>query len=535
MNYNRILFVCCILGCNISNAFSQTISVGEQGFDDLMRTYQLTGKINKDISFAVRPLFFADEKKSRGNLTRDSFYTWLYTDSVKPSAFKIGKNRGELVILPAQWSVKFNTHHPYGWNDEGMLQAKGFQQQLSAGVFAKYGALSIQLQPQFVTAGDPNFESNINYGGPGGGSFSKLFPGQSSVRLNVGPFSLGLSTENLWWGPGQYSALVLSNNAPGFAHITLNTTRPVETPVGSFEFQLVGGKLDEDSASGQLYENFNLTPNTLKNDWRYFNGFVLSYQPAFLKGVFVGFSRGFQMYHDDINKIKGSFLQKYLPIATAFFKKNTQDEDAKARDQVISTFMRVLFPKSHTEFYFEYGWNDHKANSRDFFTGPDHSSAYLVGGKKLVALNKEAWLELSAEITQMAQASEYIVRNAGNWYIHGQVQQGMTHQKQILGAGSGLGNNVQTFTTARIHGAKRLGIILQRIQHDPRALVGTISTAGIRTYQWVETAIGIQHRWQYKHLMIYSELQYSGSKNYAWEEGKSRSNLYGVFKIAYTW
>jgi len=60
----------------------------------------------------------------------------------------------------------------------------------------------------------------------GEGAYSKLLPGQSSIRLNYGAFSLGASTENIWWGPGQYNSLLFSNNAIGFQHLTLNTQKP---------------------------------------------------------------------------------------------------------------------------------------------------------------------------------------------------------------------------------------------------------------------------------------------------------------------
>src|SRR5206468_1504691 len=128
----------------------------------------------------------------------------------------------------------------------------------SAGVYAKYGMLSVQLQPEFVTAANDFFDPlNKNHFGVifaryydiynnidlparfGTSSYTRAYWGQSSIRLNYKSLSFGLSTENLWWGPGIRSSLLMSNNAPGFKHLTLNTTKPIKTPIGSFEGQLI--------------------------------------------------------------------------------------------------------------------------------------------------------------------------------------------------------------------------------------------------------------------------------------------------------
>lgn len=517
--------------------YAQTLRTGEQDMDGLLRNYQLMGKLHKKVSFNVRPLYLLDAREGRERLVRDSFYQSLTDDAVlQPRAGSFANKKGEWVLLPAMWKFKFNSHHPYGWNDEGMMAAKGLQQQFSAGVFAKYGALSVQWQPQLVMSANPAFDYTAGYGAPGIGSVTKLYGGQSSVRLNAGALSLGVSTENLWWGPGQYSSLLLSNNAPGFAHITLNTRRPIETPVGGFEFQLIAGKIDEDSVAGGLYENFHLKPASFSQNWRYLNAMVFSYRPSFVPGLFLGMTRAFQLYENNMDQPGLGFFNKYIPVLSAIFKNNSGGsiEDARGRDQQLSLFARMLFPESHAEFYIEYGWNDHKANSRDFFSDPEHAAAYIVGGKKLIQLTKkDSWLELSGELTHMSQSPDYIVRNAGNWYVHGQVLQGMTNQRQILGAGSGQGNNVQTLVVNWLNGVKKLGITIQRIQHDPMALAGDFSNMGLRPFAWNEWAAGVQGRWNIRKWLLNAEIQYAGSKNYGWEKDRKAGNLFITGGVGY--
>lgn len=507
---------------------AQTFPVGQLELDGAVRNLQLMGKITNSQSFLVRPIY---------NSPIDSFFYLIDSASnirFKKIRFKDGKNG--LTVLPLVWVSKFNSHHPYGWNDDVMIAAKGFQSNLTTGLHVKLGPLTAQIQPSYFYAANPNFDANSNYGEATNGSQSKLTYGQSSLRLNFGPISVGVSNENLWWGPGQYSALLMSNNAPGFNHITFNTTRPIKTPIGSFEFQVIGGKLEEDTLkTNTSYENFFLKAKDFKKDWRYMNGMVFSYQPAFLRGFFIGATRSFQLYGEDFDLQDPSFMQKYVPVLSALFKNNTVNEDAKARDQQLSVFARWLLEKSHAEFYFEYGYNDHKANLRDFALVPVHAAAYIVGAKKLIPIPKNKWVELNFEMTQMAQNNDYLVRNAGNWYIHGLISQGLTNQRQILGAGSGMGNNVQTFSATWLNGFKKIGFKLQRIQQDPRGFRGDFSTLALTNNPWNDFAIGIHGRWNYRKWMASIELQHLSSINYAWSVGEKTSNIYGLLNIAYTW
>ena len=90
---------------------------------------------------------------------------------------------------------------------------------------------------------------------------------------------------------------MMSNHARGFNHITFNTIKPIHTLIGNFEWQLVTGKLepsgytppnpDYEYASTKLY-----VPK--KNDWRYFQGLVFTYNPRFAKNLSLGFIRWVQ-------------------------------------------------------------------------------------------------------------------------------------------------------------------------------------------------------------------------------------------------
>lgn len=479
-------------------AHAQTLPVGLWGGDELLRVKQLTGQLDAAQSLTARPFF----------------------NATLPDT---------LAILPASIAVKFNSHHPYGWNDAGMIMAKGLQTALTAGVYSKVGPVSVQLMPEFYYAANPAYATTAGYGSNPSKSFQKFYPGQSVIRLHLGSVSIGASTENLWWGPGQFSSLMMSNNAPGFQHLSFNTTRPLKTPIGSFEWQLIVGKLYEDTSAA--FENNYLKPLNPRNNWRYLNGIVLTYQPKFLPNFFLGVTRSEHLYESDLNR-KSGFIKKYLPVFVGSSPSANADARSVPSDGAFSLFGRWILPKHRAEFYLEYGYNDFKQNLRDFSVNANHSSAYIAGFKKVVLLKKNQLLDISGEITQMAQTTGYVVRNAGNWYIHGGVDQGFTHQNQILGAGSGFGNNVQTLQVKKINGQQQFGIKLQRIQQDPKGLIDNVNTLGMREFQWSDLSLGFLGQQKFNHFLLSGELQFVQSKNYGWEKG-NQFNLYSYIRCSY--
>src|SRR5690606_2889716 len=110
-------------------------------------------------------------------------------------------------------------------------------------------------------------------------SYNTLLPGQSSIRYNLESISFGISTENIWWGPGRRNSLIMSNNAAGFLHATINTRKPIPTSIGSFEGQLIAGRLENSGFkpphADYIYRNFPLYVPKRDKDWRYLAGLVL--------------------------------------------------------------------------------------------------------------------------------------------------------------------------------------------------------------------------------------------------------------------
>ena len=522
-NKNIILSLFCIFLSLFAAA--QSYHIGGIG-DEYMRILQLQGKIDPNISFTSRPNFATNQ------IPQDSLYKMI--DSSYHSLGYYKSSFASFKPLLLNVNSQYNSMHPYGWNDAGMIKAKGIQTLTRWGIYSNIGPLSVQYMPEYVNAENAPYDISQDYGTNPTKRYEQRYLGQSSIRLNIKSISFGWSTENLWWGPGQYSAALLSNNAPGFPHFTFNTTRPIKTSIGSFEWQIITGRLYQDTS--MPFEILNLQKTGVWYNSKIYNGINLTFQPKIFKGLFFGVNRSFQYTETNESRIGQTFSQKFLPVFTSIFKSSlgSTQEDAIPRDQAISLFTRWLFPKTHTEFYLEYGWNDHSENFRDFWIDPNHAAIYLLGIKHLVPLEKKKWLEINSEITQTAQSADYITRDAGDWYIY--ENGGYTNHNQILGAGSGKGNNVQNLSLQLINGFSKLGFLIQRIQHQPitSSRHYDIETLGLRNYRWVDVSVGFNYQKKVQNLIVNSRVEFVNSGNYAWTKN-SHFNLFAQLNLTYLW
>lgn len=520
-----------------TTTIAQTLPVGLlDNTDDYLRREQLLGKDSANSSFMIRPIHRPsglDLNKTLWNNPKESI---------------------ALYALPVVWQQQYNTDHPYGMNDGAMIPARGYQTLFSAGVAAKLGPLSIQLRPEVVYAENKNFLSVLDADNSstikgqyrrlmnmidlperfGNKSYEKFNWGQSSIRLNAGPVSVGLSNENLWWGPGRRSSLLMTNNATGFKHLTLNTLRPIKTPIGSFETQIIGGKL-EGSKVVSDFPGFVLK----STDWRYLSGIAFTYQPKWVPGLSLGFDRSFIIY----SKNMGKGFSDYFPIFIGVTKNNfsvedggRDEEDQKIRDQRISFFARWLMPENNAEVYFQYGREDHSKDFRDFFTEPGHSRAYVAGFNKLVKLNKiNQFIQIGVEVAKFESSTDVAVRNQGFWYTHYQVRAGYTNQGQILGAGLDPGSDLQTLDVGWVNGWNKIGLKLERYVHSDILYSTELALNKGERNPWVDFGVTANYDKEYKGFIFNSQLTYINSSNYQWAVDKSTGNLQLRVGVMYRW
>ena len=489
--------------------FSQSLPANQFIFEEFFRREQLQGKIPSS-SFLSRPSISVDSLSLAKNhysltiLRRDS--TLFFSPEIK--------------LLPVSMGSQLGSGNPYPEGSK-FLPSKGFQQWMSTGIHGSYGLFSFQFQPEFTYAQNKPFDTGFSKANGieyvelfGEETYSKLLLGQSSIRLNFGVFSTGASTENIWWGPGQYNSLLFSKNAFGFQHLTLNTRKPAKTFLGSFEGQFILGKL----------ENFVPFLRNGKEDWRYVNGITFSYQPKWIPGLFFGASRVFQQY----SSFNNNTWAYYFPIFEPFQKvrlidPNSPDFDSTEYDdrlqsQQLTGFARLVIPKAKAEVYFEFGRRDHAVNWREFLINPEHARAYLMGFKKLISLSNESFFEINGEILQQQESISILLRygpsGSQSWASH-EIQQGFTHNGQLLGPGVGPSSNVQTLETSWVKGVKKLGIRWERLNRHQDVYVKVFNDPS-ENGRWVDYSARLLGDWQWKNLIVSSSVNLIYSLNPNW-------------------
>ena len=537
---------------------SQTIDVNNDFIYDNLRTSVLTGLISTKYSFNIKPLNFNSFK----NLSN-------YHKSITTNK----KKNIEVKSLGIDYFLEYNTNHPYKINNGAMIPNRGYQHIISPGIFIKLGFLTLKLKPEYQYSENRNFDGFWDGHYPevwakryrlwnhidmperfGTESHNKFNLGQSSIRFNWKKISLGISNENIWWGPSIRNSIMMSNNASGFKHITFNSIEPVSTFIGDFEWQFITGKLensghtpprtDYEYAGTKLYvPKINQMGST--DDWRYLQGFVISYSPKWINGLSVGFIRWVQMYSD---LIKGNYWwlegrPNYFPAFNNLFRNKDRFFDYEAQtNQAAGIFLRWFWKDSNAEIYAEFHHNDSKQNIRDLLLDSDHSRAASVGLQKIFVINNNNYL-FSWEWTQMEQTASRLIRNAESWYEHTWVYDGYTNNGEVLGSRIGPGSNSHFFSLNRIRDFEKIGISFEIIDHDNDFYYHAFAESRDYRRYWKDFNLHLNYNKKFKNFSISSNLIFIRSLNYQWElideiepyyhPGKDVNNLHLNIKLTY--
>ena len=526
--------------------YAQSLPANFPVLEENARRNQLLDSLHHPTSFALRPI-----------LADTSFYP--FTENIIDSEVSV-------TLSPFITTTRLTSKRPYGWRDNGMIPNPGFQTYFSGGVEVKYKFINLTFRPELVIAQNKGFRTGLdnlskseirdkffywNFG-----DFPERFGnswvvnpwwGQSKLTFQFGAFEIGAATENIWWGPGQFNALTFSNNAQGFPHLTLNTTKPAKTFLGSFETQLIIGKLQNSGFAGSQYPELNSQYfKPFSGDWRYLNALMLSYNPKWVPGLYVGFTRTFQQYSESMD----SGLLTYLPVFSGVTKDAYGfDKDANGQDQQISIFGRFVMPKSKSEMYFEFGRRDHAKNWREFTLNPEHARAYILGFVQLFdvpLLNKR--LQIRGEMTQQQESVNRYIRYEGlggryTWQTHG-LARGFVQNGQPLGVGIGVGSNVQTLEFSLVEGLDKIGILFERLANN-QDFYYKAQLQDTERKPWIDLSLGFLYDKKFGNLLVSSKLQLIHARNYQWQldpastpdfpKGENLTSMMGQVSAIYFW
>ncbi|ABC84058.1 hypothetical protein Adeh_4294 [Anaeromyxobacter dehalogenans 2CP-C] len=440
-------------------------------------------------------------------------------------------------LVPLRLDAAWNSHYPSGGNDGLLWAGRGTSSMLSGGASFRWGALSGALAPAvswsqnrwFTTrqngqAGDlafrnPFYGDGIDYPQRfGAGPFADWSLGQSYLRADAWNVAVGISTENLWIGPGIRNALTMTNAAPGFPHAFVGTSRPANIGIGTAEVLVYWGRL-----SRSTYVAHPTHPMV--------SGLVLDYTPRWVPGLTVGLSRQFVQVWDGLRV--GDWLAVFQSPRKNDLKGWYDDPTGNNPNdnQLASLFARWVFPEARLEIYGEFGREDHEGSLYQYVRETDHTGAYLLGLQKLFGGGaRTVRLQLEATALQAVRPPDSL-RGMPSWYTHAR-DLSWTNEGQLLGASIGPGSDSQTVAVDVFGPRGRIGGYLERVRRDNAYYWSTIEPLRDDALtQDVEVTAGARQ------LLLAGpfEVSWDASASYRWSRAflpRNEPNLRLVVQVA---
>ena len=400
-------------------------------------------------------------------------------------------------FVPELYSIS-NSTLPYSLNDGSLWAGRGWSSRLRAGLevqtrrvhlilvpeLLQTDNLGFRMPPDWVTLPRPPDRSSLAdpwHTTPesidlpirfGTSAFTHWDWGQTTLDVDLGRITAGVSSENEWWGPGIRNAIVLSTNAAGIPRLFVRPTRPIATRAGMFDGRLFVGALRESS----------YFDTTLADNWRSISAFAVTWTPRSAPNVSIGFTRAV-----------------YAPVSS-WSRAPTRLFDALIRnpgrpnnhlpgdtvvvpgpDQVLSLFGRWAFPGAGFEVYAEWARNELPASLRDLLTAPNHTQGYTLGLQWAQVTTSGATARVQLETTYLEKSATLRDRPVGTWYTSRAVPQGYTNRGQVIGAAIGPGGSSQRLAVDYFASRWNAGVFGSRIRWDSDALYtfGTTNIGGL--------------------------------------------------------
>lgn len=535
-------------------AQGQTLPIGDP-FETYQRIFPIADTL-QSAGYNVRPLL---SQSSTHGKYQDPNHPWFHHPHFNQEDMR-DENRSffrpQFRFYNPEVTTSFNSGMPFGINDGAMWQGKGFNQAFSAGIHFSYGPLKIDMRPTAGYAQNREFDLHPLRGSQklsefatfeplgwvdnpqrfGDETYSWFHPGQSSIELQYYGFAAGVSAKNIRSGPAYLHPLHLGNHAPGYEHLFFGTYKPVQTPIGDFEFKLFGGRLNES-------DYYDSNPD---NDKRFINGLILSYTPRFLPGLTVGGVRTRQDYYPENGLRLSDFTAVFGNVTRSGFATEDNISGFTDFDEIMTVFARWAFPEQGFETYLEWGRNDNAVDMRDIFLHADHSRAYTLGASKRFNITEQQWLQLITEITQIQTPRSSLTRTNGPWYIHSSVNHGWTNRGQNMANSIGTGSNSQHISADYYAPFGKVGLSITRVEHDNDYIDRSINR--VRRIQTVENPPSDRNEYRQtelrfglhgllfttRNIEVESSIYYSFFRNRYHVIGNSAHNLHTMVKIRYT-
>ena len=337
----------------ISHSFVNGQGIGQPSLQPIaqLKNEHYNSIFGEDFSINIIRPFYQIKKRSSLNISYTSlnFYNTGFTNI---------DNNGELIAFPKMSNYLKSTISYFG---------KYFYLKFSP-LLQKNNKDSDTIPligGNFSYLNDKNADISI--------SENSHFLKQSTIALHYHGIGVGLSNENMWFGPGFHSSLSMSNNAPGFKHYFIGTLKQQKFSNYGFNFRY----FVSERHNGQSPFFHTALASTIT----YYSNPTIT----------MGFSRLY--LSGGVDKIIWSMEDAAKLVFEPLFggsKKNLkyvgqyegEPDYWDPWDQLLVGFLNIYFPQSKAHYYLELGTDDSRANIIDLKAHWDHAIGYIYGFKK---------------------------------------------------------------------------------------------------------------------------------------------------------
>lgn len=380
-----------------------------------------------------------------------------------------------------------NTALPFSVNDGALWAGRGLNVRVTGGIQGWRWRVHFVLAPELDFSANATFERNTDpnrfytpqvplarygdgYADPwyaqpfsadvpwrfGKDALLRVGSGQSGAWYDTGPIEIGVTSENMWWGPGIRNAIIMSDNAAGVPRIEIRTPRPWHTRAGDFEARWFVGALSE----SQYFDT------TTTDDVRSLAAAAVTWRPSFQPTLTLGATRAVYAtasgYGDVPLRWFDVFANTGHPADRALADSSLHPG---GRDQLFSLFGRWIFPDDGFEAYAEWARQELPRSLHDFIISPSHSHGYTLGLQyRKPAPTAASTFRLQTEVTTLEQSPTFKNRPVGVFYTSRRVIQGYTEDGQSIGAAIGPGASSQWIAIDRVGPSGSFGITFNRIR-----------------------------------------------------------------------
>lgn len=382
-------------------------------------------------------------------------------------------------IYGPEWFNSYNSAAPYGQNDGGLWQGRGYNTAFTAGLRLEGYGFELTFKPQISWSQNKEFDYiKPNYSGEafknkadiygyygvpyidapqrfGDKSFWNYDWGDTELRYSWKTFTIGFGTQTIWLGPAKLNPIIHSNNAASYPKIDIglrktNLIMPYfGWDLGSIEFRGWWGKLSES----------DWFDNNITNDNNLISGLTLNYQLPFLKELTIGMNRTMISHWNEISSY--TLFKIFVPGLS-------DSGGSDNSDQRISFIIDYNNTKAGLDIYLEWGKNDYSPGKDFYLRYPFHTEGWTFGIQKNISLPFNLFGVIQLEFNHLECSADYdrIINWYSTFYAHHKVIQGYTNRGQWLGAGIGTGGNSQYLGLKVYFPIGNINIFIQRRNPD---------------------------------------------------------------------